>query len=218
MADDRAFYDDLETRSPDDREQALMSALPNQIALAVERSTYYSNLLNGIDPPSIDSRSALAQLPVTRKSDLIDRQDTDPPFGGLNAVPLAEVPLIFQSPGPIYEPGGDSPDFWRFARSFWAAGMRRGDIVHNTFSYHLTPAGRMMESAARAIGCPVFAGGVGHTELQLATIGHITAIRLCRHALLPQDPSGQGRRNGYRHHQHHEGRCGRRGLAAQPAR
>jgi phenylacetate-CoA ligase len=83
MADDRAFYDDLETRSPDDREQALMSALPNQIALAVERSTYYSNLLNGIDPPSIDSRSALAQLPVTRKSDLIDRQDTDPPFGGL---------------------------------------------------------------------------------------------------------------------------------------
>ena len=173
MAEDRANYDDLETRSPEAREHALLGALPNQIALAVEKSAYFSNLLTGVDPQSIESRLALSQLPVTRKSDLIDGQKSNPPFGGLNAVTVADVPLIFQSPGPIYEPGGDTPDFWRFARSFWAAGLRPGDIVHNTFSYHLTPAGKMMESAARAIGCPVFAGGIGNTELQLAAIGHI---------------------------------------------
>lgn len=173
MASDRAYYDDLETRTPDVREEALMAALPTQITAAAENSDYFGELLRGTEPKSIDSRGALAQLPVTRKADLIERQKSSPPFGGLNAAPIADIPFFFQSPGPIYEPGGETPDFWRFARSFWAAGIRPGDIVHNTFSYHLTPAGKMMESGARAIGCPVFAGGVGNTEQQLAAIAHI---------------------------------------------
>jgi phenylacetate-CoA ligase len=166
------YYDDLETRDPEVRERDLMSALAKQIAHAKQNSTFYAEALADFNGAAIDSRDTLAALPVTRKSDLLEHQSAQPPFGGLNGVPVAEVAYVYQSPGPIYEPGGHG-DFWRMGRSFWAAGIRPGDIVHNTFSYHLTPAGRMMEGGAHALGCPVFPGGVGNTEQQIAAIAHL---------------------------------------------
>lgn len=173
MAATSKYYDDLETRDPEAREAALLGQLPAQLAAAKMSAPYFAETLAQIEPAEVNNREALAALPVTRKSDLMERQAEHPPLGGLNGVALSDLAYIFQSPGPIYEPGSDSPDFWRFARAFWAGGFRPGDIVHNTFSYHLTPAGRMMECAVRAIGCPVFPGGVGNTELQLAAIAHI---------------------------------------------
>ena len=173
MSETSKYYDDLETRDPEARETVLMGLLPGQLATAKNSAPYLAASLAAIDPAEVTNREALAALPIMRKSDLIERQAEDPPLGSLSGVALGDLAYIFQSPGPIYEPGSDTPDFFRFARAFWAGGFRPGDIVHNTFSYHLTPAGKMMESAARAIGCPVFPGGVGNTELQLAAIAHI---------------------------------------------
>ncbi|MCE2491138.1 MAG: AMP-binding protein [Alphaproteobacteria bacterium] len=173
MSETSGYFDDLETRDPEAREADLMNQLPDQLAAAKDTAPYFAELFAGVETADVTSRDALVTLPVTRKSDLIERQAEDPPLGGLGGVALGDLAYLFQSPGPIYEPGGDAPDFWRFARAFWAGGFRPGDIVHNTFSYHLTPAGKMMESAVRAIGCPVFPGGVGNTELQLAAISHI---------------------------------------------
>ena len=173
MSETSGYFDDLETRDPGAREADLMKQLPDQLAAAKDTAPYFAELFAGVETADVTSREALATLPVTRKSDLIERQAEDPPLGGLGGVALGDFAYLFQSPGPIYEPGGDAPDFWRFARAFWAGGFRLGDIVHNTFSYHLTPAGKMMESAARAIGCPVFPGGVGNTEQQLAAISHV---------------------------------------------
>ncbi len=170
---DSEYYDDLETRAPEVREAEQMAALSAQVAHAKANSDYFGEVLDGVDPEAVNSREALAALPVTRKSDLVERQSSNPPFGGLNGIPVGQVAQIFQSPGPIYEPSGAIPDYWRMARGFWAAGMRPGDIVHNTFSYHLTPAGMMMEAGARAIGCPVFPGGVGNTEQQVAAVAHL---------------------------------------------
>jgi len=166
------FYDELETRDPEARERDLMLALVNQIAHVKAISSYFGEVLTGVDAAATNSREALAALPVTRKSDLVEHQAKSPPFGGMNGVPVSDAAYIYQSPGPIYEPGGHG-DFWRMGRSFWAAGIRPGDIVHNTFSYHLTPAGRMMEGGAHALGCPVFPGGVGNTEQQIAAIAHL---------------------------------------------
>ena len=132
-----------------------------------------------IDPAAITTRAALAQLPVTRKSDLKDIQAQHPPFGGLNGWGIDRLAHIYQSPGPIYEPDGDVPDHWRFARSLWAAGVRPGMIVHNSFSYHLTPAGMIIESGARAIGCPVIPAGVGNTELQVQAIADLRPAAYC---------------------------------------
>ncbi len=173
MSETSGYYDDLETRDAEAREADLMKRLPVQLAATKDSAPYFAELFAGVEPEEVASRGALAALPVTRKSDLVERQAEDPPLGGLCGVAPGDLAYLFQSPGPIYEPGGDTPDFWRFARAFWACGVRPGDIVHNTFSYHLTPAGKMMESAARAIGCPVFPGGVGNTEAQLAAISHI---------------------------------------------
>jgi phenylacetate-CoA ligase len=166
------FYDDLETRDPEARERDLMAALSDQIDHAKASASYFGEALAEVDAAATNSREALAALPVTRKSDLVEHQAKSPPFGGMNGVPVGEAAYIYQSPGPIYEPGGHG-DFWRMGRSFWAAGMRPGDIVHNTFSYHLTPAGRMMEGGAHALGCPVFPGGIGNTEQQIAAIAHL---------------------------------------------
>lgn len=167
------FYDDLETRDPEVREAALMAALPDQIAHARENAPAFTRILADIDPQAVDSRAALAKLPVTYKSDLIELQKKDPPLGGFAGTPTGELVHIFASPGPIYEPQGNRPDSWRTARALYAAGFRKGDVVHNTFSYHLTPAGLMLESGARALGCPVVPGGVGNTEQQLMAIRDI---------------------------------------------
>lgn len=161
------FYDTLETRSADERESALMAALSRQVEHARSNTTYYGALLDKADAGTITSREALATLPVTRKGDLLELQKKTPPFGGMNAVATNALGRLYMSPGPIYDAEGLEADPWRFARTLFAAGFRKGDIVHNCFSYHLTPAGMMVDSAARAIGCAVFPGGVGNTEMQV---------------------------------------------------
>ena len=166
-------FDALERRDPEAREAALLARLPDQIAHAQRNSAYFASLLKGIDPSGIASRAALATLPVTRKGDLIGLQKKALPFGGLNATPPAGLARIFMSPGPIYDLEAHGADYWRFGRALFAAGFRRGDIVHNCFSYHLTPAGSMIETAAHALGCAVVPAGTGQTELQLRAIADI---------------------------------------------
>ncbi len=166
-------YDILETRRPEEREAALMRALPGQIAHAKAQAPFFADWLRDVDPAAVGSRAALARLPVLRKSKLGEVQKQDLPMGGLIAVPLAKARHIFMSPGPIFEIDIDEPDYFRGARAMFAAGFRAGDVVYNTFSYHLTPAGIMMESALQALGCPVVPGGVGNTELQLDAIAAI---------------------------------------------
>ena len=170
---ERRFYDSLEIREPGAREAALMAALPQIVAGAKERSPAYRRLLAGVHPEDIVDRRTLAELPLTRKSALIEMQRRDPPFGGLVAAPLSSLRRVFMSPGPIYEPEGRRPDYWRFGRALFAAGFRAGDLIHNTFSYHLTPAGAMVESAAEALGCPVIPAGTGQTEQQLRVIADL---------------------------------------------
>jgi phenylacetate-CoA ligase len=170
-------YDTLELRDPAEREAALLAALPAQVA-AAKALPAFAAALAGVDPAGVTSRAALARLPVLRKHELLERQRAaraagGDPFGGAAAIGWRRLGVVrtarrvFQSPGPIYEPEGHAPDWWRFARAFHAAGFRAGDLVHNAFSYHLTPAGSMMETGAAALGCAVFPGGVGNTELQL---------------------------------------------------
>ena len=161
------FYDDLEVRDPQRRETDLMAALSAQIAHAKASSSHYAVAFADLDPAGINSRAALAAMPTTRKSDLAALQKKNPPLGGINTVPLSELSHIFASPGGLYEPDADRKDYWRYARALWAAGVRPGNIVHNTFSYHLTPAGMLVENGCRAIGCPVVPGGVGNTEIQI---------------------------------------------------
>ena len=170
------FYDALEQRDSAAREAALLAALPGHIARAQQATSAFAESLAGVDAPTITSRAALAQLPVLRKSELLERQKAlraQDPFGGYAAIGWrglragSGAKRVFQSPGPIYEPEGDGPDYWRMARAIFAAGFRAGDLAHCSFSYHLTPAGSMMESGAHAVGCTTFAGGVGNTELQL---------------------------------------------------
>jgi phenylacetate-CoA ligase len=170
------FYDTLETRDPAERETALMSTLPQVIAAAKERTPAYRQLLAGVHPQDVVDRRTLAELPLTRKSELIERQRQNPPFGGLAAAQISALRRVFVSPGPIYEPEGRRPDYWRFARALFAAGFRAGDLVHNTFSYHLTPAGAMVESGADALGCPVIPAGTGQTEQQLRTIADLLPV------------------------------------------
>lgn len=167
MADN---FDELETRDPEQRETELMAALPGQVALAKTNSSFFGKLYADIDPMAINTREALQQLPVIRKPDVQEAQNAAPPFGGLNAVPVSDMAHVYMSPGPIFEPDGAQRDHWRYARALYAAGFRRGDIVHNTLSYHLTPAGMLVETGCRAIGCAVFPGGVGNTEMQVDAI------------------------------------------------
>ncbi|HEV2335873.1 MAG TPA: AMP-binding protein, partial [Stellaceae bacterium] len=173
---DGVFYDTLERRDPLERESALLAALPAIIAAAKQHAPAYRDRLAKVRPAEITDWRALADLPLTRKSDLIELQRETPPFGGFCAVPVAAVARIFASPGPIYEPEARRPDFYRMARALYAAGIRPGDLVHNTFSYHLTPAGAMLESAAQALGCPVIPAGTGQTELQLKTIADLKPV------------------------------------------
>ncbi|HTS92142.1 MAG TPA: AMP-binding protein [Stellaceae bacterium] len=163
-------YDALETRPPEQRERELMAALPGLLAHAKAKAPGLAKHLAGIEPGSVTSRAALARLPVLRKSELIERQKAMPPFGGLAAVEPGALARLFMSPGPIFEPEGKRPDYWRLARSLFAAGFRAGDVVHNCFSYHLTPAGSMLEAGALALGCAVIPGGTGQTESQVHAI------------------------------------------------
>jgi len=167
------YYDDLETRDPEVREKALFATLPGQIAHAKANAPHFTRLLKDVEPDQVRDRKALAQLPVTRKSDLITLQKETLPFAGMTAVATGALGRVFSSPGPIYDPQGARGDFWRMGRALFAAGFRRGDLVHNTFSYHFTPAGMMMDLGAQAIGCAVFPAGIGQTELQVATIADL---------------------------------------------
>ncbi len=152
------------------RSLALQMELPKQLAHAKSSSPAYQEILADVDPAAINSMQALAELPVTRKSDLLDRQAAARPFGGLATAKAGDMVRVYASPGPIYEPEGDAADYWRTARAMYAAGVRAGDLLHNTLSYHFTPAGFMIESGARAIGCGVFPAGTGQTELQVNAI------------------------------------------------
>jgi phenylacetate-CoA ligase len=170
--DDR-FYDSLEVRDAGQRDAALLAALPGIVRHALDHAPGFAAALAGVDPKSLTSFAALAELPVLRKSDLIERQRALPPFGGLNATPVAKLAKVYASPGPIFEPEVDGTDYWRFARAMFAAGFRPGDLVHNSFAYHLTPGGSMMESGARALGCPVIPAGTGQTDLQVQVIDRL---------------------------------------------
>ncbi len=166
-------FDTLETRDPELRERALLAALPRQLAHAKAHAPAFARILADVDPAAVTTRAALAKVPVTRKSELLERQKAARPFGGFAAFARGEPARIFASPGPIYEPEGRRADHWRLARALFAAGFRAGDLIHNAFSYHFTPAGSMLETGAHALGCTVFAAGTGQTEQQVQAIAEL---------------------------------------------
>ena len=171
------FYDALETRDPAERERDLLAALPRQVLQAQTAAPAFATLLADVKPAEVSSRAALAALPVTRKSELLALQQArraSDAFGGFAAIARgARMPRVFASPGPIYEPEGTARDYWRTARALFAAGFRAGELIHNSFSYHMTPAGSIMETGAHALGCTVFAGGTGQTEQQIDAIADL---------------------------------------------
>lgn len=172
-----AFYDALEQRDAQSRENDLMTALPRQVAHAQAKAPAFADLLQGVDAASITNRAALARLPVTRKSELLERQKAQRSqnvFGGFSALGFgADMLRVFASPGTIYEPEGRGRDYWRMARAMYAAGFRPGELIHNSFSYHFVPAGSMMETGAHALGCTVFPGGTGQTEQQVHAMAEL---------------------------------------------
>jgi phenylacetate-CoA ligase len=169
------FFDALETRDPELRERDLLGRLPHQVEHARANAPGFARILRGVEPRAVTSRAALARLPVTRKSDLKTLQAETRPLGGLNATPVGKLAKIFVSPGQIYEPEGHGRDWWRTGRALHAAGFRAGDLLVNTFAYHFTPAGSMLESGAAAVGCTVVPTGVGQTDMQVATIAELGA-------------------------------------------
>jgi phenylacetate-CoA ligase len=171
-------FDTLETRDPEERERSQLAALRAQLAHAKANTAAYAHLLAEIDPAKITSRAALAKLPVVRKSELLDMQKANRPFGGFalrRDGKFGRAPLVFASPGPIYEPEGEAPDYWRLARALFAAGFRPGDLVHNCFSYQFTPGGAILDNGARALGCSIFRGGTGQTEQQVQAMAELEA-------------------------------------------
>src|ERR1700760_2140934 len=171
-------YDLLETRDPEARERDLFTRLPDILRAAIQAAAY-AERLKGIDPAAITNRSALAHLPVLRKSELPALHKTSLPFGGFVAQPPGGFARLFTSPGPIFEPEATHPDPWRGARALFAAGFRPGDIVLNTFSYHLTPGGFIFDSSARALGCAVIPAGPGNTEAQFELIEAYRPVGYC---------------------------------------
>ena len=173
------YFDALETRAPAEREAALLAALPAHIARAQQHSPAFAEILADVDARAVTTREALARLPVTRKGELLERQRASraagkDAFGGFATTPYgALMQRVFASPGPIYEPEGVAPDYWRTGRALYAAGFRAGDLAHNAFSYHMTPGAFIMESGARAVGCTVFPAGTGQTEQQLQAIAEL---------------------------------------------
>jgi phenylacetate-CoA ligase len=170
-------YDHLETRAPADREAHLLAELPAQVAHAKRATKAFATILADVDAAAVHSRAALARLPVTRKHELLEKQQAtrgSDLFGGFSALVRGPaMPHVFASPGPIYEPDGGTRDYWRAGRALFAAGFRSGDLVHNSFSYHMTPGAFIMESGAHAVGCTVFPAGTGQTEQQLQAIAEL---------------------------------------------
>jgi phenylacetate-CoA ligase len=170
-------FDALETRDPTQREAALLAALPKQVAHAKANAPAFAKSLQSVDAASVNSRAALAKLPVIRKHELLEQQQAQRAsdiFGGFSAIAYGKaMPRIFASPGTIYEPEGARGDYWRMARAMFAAGFRENELIHNCFSYHFTPAGSMMETGAHALGCTVFAGGIGQTEQQVQAMAEL---------------------------------------------
>ena len=160
------YFDGLETRDREQRERELMERLPRLLTHA-RTAPGWARILDGVTPGDIRSRAALAQLPVTRKSDLKALQQADPPFGGLTTTAPRRLVRIAMSPGPIFDPEGHGADWWRYARPFHAAGLRGGDLIQNCFSYHFTPAAFMVEGGAFRLGCAVIPAGSGQTEMQV---------------------------------------------------
>jgi phenylacetate-CoA ligase len=169
-------FDTLETRDPEARERSQFALLPGLIKHAVDHAPGWLKHLWGHDPASVTSREALARLPILRKSDLKSHQSPELPLGGLSTYVAPKMARLFMSPGPIYEPEAVGADYWRAARALFAAGFRKRDIVWNTFSYHLTPGGWIMDSGARALGCAVVAAGPGQTEQQIEAIAHFRPV------------------------------------------
>lgn len=180
------YFEGREAASSTDREHLLMQRLPMALKQACERAPAIGRQLQGIDLDSIKQRADLAQIPVIRKSELLEAQltarqtrtdasvsDTDRIFGGFSTIGWGDAIRVFASPGPMYEPESKRPDYWGFGRALHAAGFRPGQLIHNCFSYHFTPAGSMMETAGHALGCAVFPGGVGQTEMQVHTIADL---------------------------------------------
>ncbi len=159
-------YDALETRDPAVREAAQFAQLRAVLAEARERAPALAERVDAAAAAGLTDRAALARLPVLRKSDLLPLQQAAPPLGGLAPGPAGGFAQVFQSPGPIYEPGMASRDWWRMARALFAAGLRAGDVLLNSFAYHLTPAGHMLENGAQALGATVIPGGTGNSEGQ----------------------------------------------------
>jgi phenylacetate-CoA ligase len=172
-------FDALETRAPAAREAALMAALPAQVAHAKAKAPAFAELLKDVDSAVVNSRAALAQLPVIRKYELLERQKASRAaggnvFGGFSTLGFGQgMRRVFASPGTIYEPEGARGDYWRMARAMFAAGFRADELIHNSFSYHFTPAGSMMETGAHALGCTVFPGGIGQTEQQVSAMAEL---------------------------------------------
>ncbi len=186
MTENKNPREGLEWRPSADREAALMQALPGLVR-AAQQLPAMGERLQGVDAAGLNSRAALARVPVTRKGELLQRQiasRASDPFGGYSAIGWRAMARsgarrVYQSPGPIYEPEGAAPDYWRSARALQAAGFQAGDLVHNSFSYHLTPGAWIMEAGAHALGCTVFPGGVGNTELQLQAIAELRPDAYC---------------------------------------
>lgn len=180
------YYETREAANPAEREQLLLRRLPVILQRARDHAPAIADQLDGIDPRDITSREALRRIPVRRKNELLSiqralREDREPAngaeltrvFGGFSAIGWGEARRVFASPGPIYEPESARPDYWGFARALYAAGFRRNELIYNCFSYHFTPAGSMMETAAHALGCTVFPGGVGQTEQQVRAMADL---------------------------------------------
>ncbi len=176
------FHDALESRDPDVREKELLAALPALIQRA-QKTAGWSSILSGVNASDISSRETLAQLPVTRKSELKTLQGMSLPFGSLVNTSTRDLSRIFMSPGPIFDPEGRGVDWWRFARPLHALGVRRGDLIQNCFAYHFTPAGLMVEGGAIKLGCPVIPAGTGQTEMQ------VQAMNLLRPRVYTGTPS-----------------------------
>ncbi|MFM8737088.1 MAG: phenylacetate--CoA ligase family protein [Betaproteobacteria bacterium] len=186
MTDNTSPGRGLEWRPSAEREAALMQALPGLVR-AAQQLPAMGERLQGVDAAALNSRAALARVPVTRKGELLQRQiasRASDPFGGYSAIGWRAMARsgarrVYQSPGPIYAPEGSAPDYWRSARALQAAGFQAGDLVHNSFSYHLTPGAWIMDAGAHALGCTVFPGGVGNTELQLQAIAELRPDAYC---------------------------------------
>jgi phenylacetate-CoA ligase len=177
------YFQDREAAPQGDRERELFARLSQALQHAADRAPAIARQLQGVDIASLTSRQALARVPVVRKSQLLEQQTmarqqgetsvAQRVFGGFSAIGWGAAARVFASPGPIYEPESRRPDYWGFARALYAAGFREGQLVHNCFSYHFTPAGSMMETAAHALGCTVFPGGVGQTEQQVQAMADL---------------------------------------------